>query len=110
MTQAWSPGTLGGAVGGLIGKFAKHKVDSGIGEGLGDKLQPGTAVVIAVVDRDDRLAAEQALAGSLAKSVAAMDGKGVTDLKHALAEAAGTTGWSSTSPTRTRPRAPSPAP
>jgi arylsulfatase A-like enzyme/uncharacterized membrane protein len=80
---------VGGAVGGLIGKFAKHKVDSGIGEGLGDKLQPGTAVVIAVVDHDDRLAAEQALAGSLAKSVAAMDGKSVTDLKGALAEAAG---------------------
>jgi arylsulfatase len=42
-----------------------------------------------MVDDDDRLAAEQALAGSLAKSVAAMDKKGVRGLKDALAEAAG---------------------
>jgi arylsulfatase len=80
---------VGGAAGALIGKFAKHKIDSGIEQGLGDKLAPGTAVVIAVVDGDDRLAAEQALAGSLAKSVAPMDGKGVRELKAALAEAAG---------------------
>ncbi|HUK71485.1 MAG TPA: arylsulfatase [Streptosporangiaceae bacterium] len=80
---------VGGAVGGLVGKFTKHKVDSGIGEGLGDKLQPGTAVVIAIVNDGDRLAAERALAGSLAKSVASMDKKGLGNLKAALAEAAG---------------------
>jgi len=80
---------VGGAVGGLIGKFARHKVNSGIEKGLGDKLAPGTAVVIAVVDDDDRLAAEQALAGSLAKSVAPMSKKGLGELKAALAEAAG---------------------
>jgi arylsulfatase A-like enzyme/uncharacterized membrane protein len=80
---------VGGAAGGLIGKFAKHKVDSGIEQGLGDKLQPGTAVVIAVVDGDDRLAVERALAGSLAKSVAPMGKKGLGELKAALAEAAG---------------------
>ncbi len=61
---------VGGAVGGLAGKFARHKVDTGLEKGLGDKLAPGTAAVIAVVDGDDRLAAEQALGGSLAKSVA----------------------------------------
>jgi hypothetical protein len=64
-------------------------VDSGIEQGLGDKLQPGTAVIIAVVDDYSRLAAEQALAGSLAKSVAPMDKKGLGELKAALAEAAG---------------------
>jgi arylsulfatase A-like enzyme/uncharacterized membrane protein len=80
---------VGGAAGGLIGKFAKHKVETGIEQGLGDKLQPGTAVIIAMVDGDDRLAAEQALAGSPAKSVAAMDKNGVRGLKDALAEAAG---------------------
>ena len=64
---------VGGAAGALIGRFAKHKVDSGIEQGLGDKLQPGTAVIIAMVDDEDRLAAEQALAGSLAKSVAPME-------------------------------------
>jgi uncharacterized membrane protein len=79
----------GAAAGALVGRFAKHKVDSGLEKGLGDKLAPGTAVIAAIVDDDDRLAAEQALAGSLAKSVAPMDGKGIRDLKSALAEAAG---------------------
>jgi arylsulfatase len=80
---------VGAAAGGLAGRFARHKVDSGIEEGLGGKLAPGTAVIVAMVDDDDRLAAEQALAGSLAKSVAPMDKKGVRGLKDALAEAAG---------------------
>ena len=38
---------VGSAAGALVGKFARHKVASGIGEGVGDKLAPGTAVVIA---------------------------------------------------------------
>ena len=80
---------VGGVVGGLVGKFARHKVDSGIEQGLADKLAPGTAVIIAVVDGDDRLAAEQVLSGSLAKSVAPMSKKGLGELKAALAEAAG---------------------
>jgi len=80
---------VGGAAGGAIGKLAEHKEKTGLQEGLGDKLQPGTAVIVAMVDDDDRLAAERALGGSLAKSVAAMDKHGVRGLKAALAEAAG---------------------
>jgi uncharacterized membrane protein len=80
---------VGAAAGALVGTFARHKMNSGIERGLGDKLQPGTAVVVAVVDGDDQLAAEQALTGSLAKSVAPMDSKGLGELKAALAEAAG---------------------
>jgi arylsulfatase A-like enzyme/uncharacterized membrane protein len=80
---------VGAAAGGLIGKFARHRVESGIEKNLGDKLQPGTAVIIAVVDDDDRLAAEQALAGSPAKSVVPMDRNSLAELKSALAEAAG---------------------
>jgi uncharacterized membrane protein len=76
---------VGAAAGGLVGRFARHKVDSGIEEGLGGKLAPGTAVIVAMVDDEDRLAAERALAGSLAKSVAAMDKNGVRGLKAALA-------------------------
>jgi arylsulfatase A-like enzyme/uncharacterized membrane protein len=80
---------VGAAAGGLIGRFARHRVDSGLEEHLGDKLQPGTAAIIAMVDADDRLAAEQALGGSPAKSVAPMAKAGVRGLKDALAEAAG---------------------
>jgi len=80
---------VGAAAGGLIGKFARHRVESGLEKGVGEKLQPGTAVIIAVIDSGDRLAAERALAGSPAKSVVPMDKKGLRELKAALAEAAG---------------------
>ena len=79
---------VGAAAGGLIGKFAEHKVASGMEAGLGDKLKPGTSAVIVMVDGEDRLAAERALAGTPAHSVVAMDKKGVRGLKDALAEAA----------------------
>jgi hypothetical protein len=34
---------VGGAVGGLVGRFVKQQRDSGIEKGLGDKLEPGVA-------------------------------------------------------------------
>jgi len=80
---------VGAAAGGVIGRFARHKEETGLREGLGDKLAPGSAVVVAMVDADDRLTAERALGGSLARSVAPMDKAGVRGLKGALAEAAG---------------------
>ena len=80
---------VGAAAGGVVGHFAKKKVDSGLESGMADALKPGTAVVIAMIDTDDRLAAERALAGTPAKSVSQMDKKGVRGLKDALAEAAG---------------------
>jgi arylsulfatase A-like enzyme/uncharacterized membrane protein len=79
----------GGAVGGLAGTFARHRVNSGLEQDLGAKLQPGTAMVIAVVDAEDQLAAERALPGSPAKSVAMMGSASLRELKSALAEAAG---------------------
>ncbi|HEU4354577.1 MAG TPA: arylsulfatase, partial [Actinomycetota bacterium] len=78
---------VGAAAGAVVGRFAKHKLDTGLESGLGEKLKPGTAAILAIVDSDDRLAAEQALAGSPAKSTARMDG--LRELKDALGEAAG---------------------
>ena len=80
---------VGGAVGGLVGRFAKRKVDSGLEEGMADKLPPGAAMIIAIVDDEHRLQAEQALMGTPARSLVQMDGTGLRDLKAALAEAAG---------------------
>jgi len=79
---------VGAAAGGIVGKFAKHRVDTGLESGMGDKLKPGTAAIIAMVDDEDRLTAERALS-TVAKSVATMDKKGVRGLKDALSEAAG---------------------
>lgn len=78
---------VGAAAGGLIGKFTRKKMKTGIEEGLGDKLKPGTAAIITIVEEKDKLAAEQALADSPAKSVAPI--KGIRGLKEALAEAGG---------------------
>jgi len=77
----------GAAAGGLLGKFMHHKVESGMESGLGEKLKPGQAMLIAMIDSDDRLAAESVIT-TPAKSVAPMDKKGVRGLKDSLAEAA----------------------
>ncbi len=79
---------VGGGAGGLIGKFAERKVSAGM-EGLAEKLPPGTAGVITVFDDEHRLAVEQALAGSPAKSVAQTDKDGIRALKAELATAMG---------------------
>jgi arylsulfatase len=80
---------VGAAAGGLVGKFAKHKVTGGLKEGVGRSLKPGMAAIVAIVAHSDRPAAARALAGAPAKSVAEMDEHGLKGLKSALAEAAG---------------------
>ena len=80
---------VGAAAGGLVGHFASHKVQAGIGEGLSANLKPGMAAVMAVIDTRDRRTAERALAGSPAKSVAPIEGDGLAGLKEALAVAGG---------------------
>ncbi len=76
---------VGAAGGAIVGEFAKHKIESGIESGLGEKLKPGMAAILAIVREEDRLAAERAMADSPAKSVAVID----ESLKDALAEARG---------------------
>ena len=80
---------VGAAAGALVGKFAKNKIVGGIEEGLGQNLKPGQAAILAIVQEEDRLPAEQALADSPAKSVAVMDEGGAKGLKAALNEARG---------------------
>ena len=79
---------VGGAVGGLIGKFTKHKVEAGIEAGMAGKLAPGMAMIIAIVDDDDLLAAERALGGSPAKSLVQTDKAKLSELKADIATAA----------------------
>ena len=78
---------VGGAAGGLIGKFARHKVESGLGEKLGAALPPGTAGLIAIYDRAKAELVDKTLVSAVRKSVAEIDGGGVKKLKAALAEA-----------------------
>jgi uncharacterized membrane protein len=78
---------IGAAAGGLVGKFAKHKVDSGLGEKLGAALPPGSAGIVAIYDRSKTDTVEATLASAVKKSTAQIDGGGAKRLKAALAEA-----------------------
>jgi uncharacterized membrane protein len=80
---------VGAAAGAVVGKFADQKLRSGLEDKLGAALAAGSAAVIAVLPQSSRLAVEQALPGSPAKSVAVMDGGSLSDLKASLAQAMG---------------------
>ncbi len=80
---------VGAAAGGLAGRFAKHRVESGIHDKIGENLPPGTAALIATYDEDQNLAVQQALPGALARSVVQTEKSGAGALKDSLAEAMG---------------------
>ena len=78
---------VGGAVGGVIGKFTRHKIESGLEEKMGAALPPGSAGIVAIYDRAKTDTVNQALPSAVRKSVAQVDGGGAKELKSALAEA-----------------------
>ncbi|WP_395659783.1 sulfatase-like hydrolase/transferase [Nocardioides sp.] len=80
---------VGATAGAVVGKFTGHKVRGAIEEKIGDAMPAGTAFVIGLFPPDERLAVEQQLTGSPAKSVVEMDEAGLRDLQDALGEAMG---------------------
>jgi uncharacterized membrane protein len=78
---------VGGAAGGVVGMFAKHKIESGLGEKMGDALPPGSAGIVAIHDRSKADVVDTTLANAVKKSTAEVDGGGAKQLKAALAEA-----------------------
>ena len=74
---------IGGAAGGLVGKFAKKRVASGIGEKMDEALPPGSAGVIAVYDHAHADVVDETLANAIRKSTAQIDVDGV---RHAHAD------------------------
>ncbi len=80
---------IGAAAGGLAGRFAKHKMETGLHDKIGEALKPGTAAILAMFEDDQALAVQQVLAGALARSVVQTDKSGTAALKDSLAEAMG---------------------
>jgi len=80
---------VGAAAGGIAARFAKHKVETGLHDKIGEALKPGTAAILAMFEEDQRFAVEQILGGALLRSVAQSDKKGTAALKDSLAEAMG---------------------
>jgi arylsulfatase len=78
---------VGAAAGGLMGKFAKHRLESGIGEKMDAALPPGSGGVIAVYDSDGAAAIDDALSNAVKKSLAHIDGTKAKELKAGLEEA-----------------------
>src|SRR4051794_7650650 len=78
---------VGAAAGGAMGKFVKHRLDSGIADKMDAALPPGSGGVIAVYDSSGAVAVDNALVNAVRKSVAQIDGSSAKDLKAGLAEA-----------------------
>jgi uncharacterized membrane protein len=78
---------VGAVAGGLIGKFARHRVESGLEDKMGAALPPGSAGIVAIYDRAKASTVDAALASAVKKSVANVDGHGARQLKAALADA-----------------------
>jgi arylsulfatase A-like enzyme len=86
----FSPALLASAAAGaLAGTFADHRIKSGLADKIGQALAAGSAVIIAVVLPQRRLAVGQALAGSPMKSVAELSRSTLRSLGAALQEAMG---------------------
>ena len=78
---------VGGAAGALVGKFARHRVESGLEDKMGAALSPGSAGIVAIYDRGKAGTVDTTLASAVRKSVAQVDGRGAKKLKAALADA-----------------------
>ncbi len=79
---------VAGAVGGLVGKFTKHRVETGIEDKVGETIPKGMAGIITLVDQADTADVKGALGGAAKVSAVQVDGDGVKALKEGLAEAA----------------------
>jgi arylsulfatase A-like enzyme/uncharacterized membrane protein len=80
---------VGAAAGGIMGRFANKRLETGIHDKIGEALPPGRAAIIATYDEDQNLAVQQTLPGALARSVVQTDKSGVGALTGSLAEAMG---------------------
>ena len=78
---------VGAAVGGLAGKFARHRATAGIGDQLDDALPPGTAGVIAIYDHAHAELVDKTLANAIRKSIAQIDKASADELKDGLKQA-----------------------
>jgi uncharacterized membrane protein len=78
---------VGAAVGGLAGKFARKRVESGIGEKMDDALPPGSSAIIAIYEHEDAEVVDRALGNAIRKSTAQIDKASAKELKAGLEEA-----------------------
>src|SRR5262245_31056051 len=78
---------VGAAAGAVVGKFAKHRLESGIGDKLDQALPPNSAGLIAIYEHAGAESVETALANAAMKSTAQIDKASAKELKAGLEEA-----------------------
>ena len=78
---------VGAGLGALTGKFARKRLESGIGEKMDATLPPGSAGIIAVYEHADAEQVATALTNSIRSSTAQIDKASAKELKEGLAEA-----------------------
>jgi arylsulfatase len=78
---------VGAGIGAAAGKFAKHRLESGIAEKLDVVLPDGSAALIAVYDSDDADKVREAIPNAIRSSVAQIEGKDAKELKAGLEQA-----------------------
>jgi len=77
---------VGATAGGLVGAFAEHELRIGLKHEIGQALEAGTGVVVAVVGPDSQLPVERILKGSPTISVVTMDESTIHSLDKAVTE------------------------
>jgi len=78
---------VGAAAGGLAAKFARHRLQAGIGDKLDDALPPGSAGIIAIYEHDGADAVASTLTNAIRTSIAQIDKASARELKAGLKEA-----------------------
>ena len=78
---------VGAAGGAILGKVARKRLESGIGEKMDDALPPGSAGIIAIFDHDDADAVAAALGNNIRSSTAQIDKASAKELKAGLEQA-----------------------
>ncbi len=78
---------VGSAVGGLTGKFARKRVQAGIGEKMDESLPPGSAGIICIYEHEQADTVDSTLANAIRKSTAQIDKASAKELKTGLEEA-----------------------
>ena len=78
---------VGAAAGAVLGKVARKRMESGIGEKMDDALPPGSAGIIAIYEHEDADVVTGALGNSIRSSVSQIDKASAKELKAGLEEA-----------------------
>ena len=86
----------GAGIGAVAGKFATHRVASGIGDKMDEALPAGSAGIIAVYDHSDADVVAGAVPNTIRTSVAQIERASAKELKKGLQEASATLTGSNT--------------